>query len=44
VFTLSSFDSIRNILKADFDKDSSVEDAVNLLVPAITGMLNREDD
>ncbi|MGH1373739.1 MAG: TetR/AcrR family transcriptional regulator [Cellvibrionaceae bacterium] len=43
VFTLSSFDSISSILKADFDKDSTVTDAVNLLVPAVTGMLNSED-
>ncbi len=43
VFTLSSFDSISSILKADFDKDSTVDDAVGLLVPAITGMLNSED-
>jgi AcrR family transcriptional regulator len=43
VFTLSSFDSISSILKADFDKDSTVADAVGLLVPAITGMLNSED-
>lgn len=43
VFTLSSFDSISSILKADFDKDSTVGDAVGLLVPAITGMLNSED-
>ncbi len=43
VFTLSSFDSISSILKADFDKDSTVGDAVDLLIPAITGMLNSED-
>lgn len=43
VFTLSSFDSISSILKADFNKDSTVGDAVELLIPAITGMLNSED-
>ncbi|WP_439134170.1 TetR/AcrR family transcriptional regulator [Pseudomaricurvus sp.] len=43
VFTLSSFDSISSILKADFDKDSTVDDAVGLLIPAVTGMLNSAD-
>lgn len=40
VFTLSSFESISNILKADFDKDSSIAEVVGLLTPAVTGMLN----
>lgn len=43
VFTLSSFDSISSILKADFNKESTVEDVVELLVPALTGMLNSND-
>lgn len=43
VFTLSSFESISNILKADFDKDSTVNEVVGLLIPAVTGMLNSED-
>ncbi len=43
VFTLSSFDSISSILKADFDKESSVNDVVDLLVPALTSMLNSAD-
>lgn len=43
VFTLSSFDSISSILKADFNKDSTVNEAVGLLIPAVTGMLNSAD-
>ena len=39
VFTLSSFDSIRAILNTEFGEDSSLNDAVGLLVPAISGML-----
>ena len=38
VFTLSSFDSIAAILKADFDEDTSINAAADLLVPALTGM------
>lgn len=43
VFTLSSFDSISSILKADFNKDSSISEVVGLLTPAVTGMLNSAD-
>ncbi len=42
VFTLSSFDSIRAILNSEFERDSSLEQAVDLLVPAISGMLRVE--
>lgn len=44
VFTLSSFDSIQSILKEDFDEDTSVNDAVDLLVPALTGMFDAPQD
>ncbi|TQV81358.1 TetR/AcrR family transcriptional regulator [Exilibacterium tricleocarpae] len=40
VFTLSSFDSIRAILNSEFDRDTSLDQAVGLLVPAISGMLS----
>lgn len=43
VFTLSSFESINNILKADFNTDSSISEVVGLLTPAVTGMLNSAD-
>lgn len=43
VFTLSSFESISSILKADFDKDSTISEVVGLLTPAVTGMLNSAD-
>jgi len=38
VFTLSSFDSIAAILKEDFNEETSINTAANLLVPALTGM------
>ncbi|MEJ2442856.1 MAG: TetR/AcrR family transcriptional regulator [Exilibacterium sp.] len=39
VFTLSSFDSIRAILNTEFHEDSTLNDAMSLLVPAISGMI-----
>ena len=42
VFTLSSFDSIQSILKEEFNENTSVTDAVDLLVPALSGMLDAE--
>lgn len=39
IFTLSSFDSIRAILNTEFQQDTELKEAVNLLVPAISGMM-----
>ncbi len=39
MFTLSAFDSISGILKSDYGKETSVDDAVALLIPAVIGML-----
>ncbi len=44
VFTLSSFDSIRAILNADYNADTDLNDAVHLMVPALKGMLNTPDE
>lgn len=44
VFTLSSFDSIRAILNAEYGADTDVNDALRLMVPALTGMLQTPDD
>ena len=44
VFTLSSYDSISSILKSDFQTDSSVEQVVELLIPAAAAMLNNTDN
>lgn len=41
IFTLSSFDSITATLKADLNTESSLQDAISLLVPAVTGMLTK---
>jgi len=40
VFTLSSFESMHSILKVDFNEHTSVGDAVDLLVPALSGMFD----
>lgn len=40
VFTLSSYDSIRAILNTDFNEDSSIEDAVAMMIPSLSGLLN----
>lgn len=39
VFTLSSFDSIRAILNADYHEDTSMKGAVDMMIPPMTGML-----
>lgn len=39
VFTLSSFDSIRAILNADYHEDTSLNTAIDMMIPPITGML-----
>jgi AcrR family transcriptional regulator len=44
VFTLSSFDSIRGILNADYDADTDLNDALHLMVPALTGMLQTPNE
>jgi len=44
VFTLSSFDSIAAILKEDFDEETSINTAADLLVPALTGMFENANN
>lgn len=44
VFTLSSFDSIRAILNADYREDSTLEDAVEFMIPSLAGMLNTPNE
>lgn len=39
VFTLSSFDSIRAILNADYQEDTSLEATIDMMIPAIANML-----
>lgn len=39
VFTLSSFDSIRAILNADYHEDTPMKSAIDMMIPPITGML-----
>lgn len=39
IFTLSSYDSIRAILNADYDQDTSLETVVEYMIPSLTGML-----
>lgn len=38
IFTLSSFDSISEILKEDFGQDSTVQGTTQMMVPALAGM------
>ena len=38
MFTLSSFDTFHTILQAHFNENTSMSDAVDYLVPAMTGM------
>ncbi len=40
IFTLSSFDSISAILSADFEIDMEISEATQLMIPALSGMLN----
>ncbi len=39
IFTLSSYESIRAILNADYDQDTSLETVVEYMIPSFTGML-----
>lgn len=39
VFTLSSFDSIRSILNADYQKDSDLRTTIDMMIPSIARML-----
>ena len=43
VFNLSSYDSIRAILQLEYDEDTSLEEAINLLVPSLVGILDVPD-
>lgn len=40
VFTLSSYDSIRGILNADYHEDTALDAAIELMIPSLVGMLN----
>jgi AcrR family transcriptional regulator len=40
IFSLSSYESINGILKADFGRDSSMSEVVDLLIPSISGLLH----
>lgn len=44
VFTLSSHDSIRSILNSDYDLDSSIEETIELLIPAMANMLKSSNE
>jgi AcrR family transcriptional regulator len=40
VFNLSSYDTIRAILQLEYNEDTSLEEAVNLLIPSLVGILD----
>lgn len=40
IFTLSSFDSISDILKEDFGQDSTIVGTTQMMVPALAGMFS----
>jgi AcrR family transcriptional regulator len=40
IFTLSSFDSIQAILKDEHSVDMTMDDAIQMLIPALSGMLH----
>ena len=44
VFTLSSYDSIRAILNADYSEDTSIEDVVEMMVPSVSALLKMTKD
>ncbi len=39
VFTLAGFDSIRSILNAEYDEDTEVQSAIDMMIPPIAKML-----
>lgn len=43
VFNLSSYDSIRAILQLEYQEDTSLEEAINLLIPSLVGILDAPD-
>ncbi len=43
VFSLSSYDPIRAILQLEYNEDTSLEEAVNLLIPSLVGVLDAPD-
>lgn len=43
VFNLSSYDSIRAILQLEYNEDTSLEEAINLLIPSLVGILDAPD-
>lgn len=43
VFTLSSFDAIRSILNSDYQRDTSMDQVINMMVPSMVGLLSSKD-
>lgn len=43
VFSLSSYDPIRAILQLEYNEDTSLEEAINLLIPSLVGILDVRD-
>lgn len=43
VFNLSSYDPIRAILQLEYNEDTSLEEAINLLIPSLVGILDAPD-
>lgn len=43
IFTLSSFDSIRSILNAEYKDDTELAEAIELLIPSLVAMLQSDD-
>ncbi|TVZ39172.1 TetR family transcriptional regulator [Alteromonadaceae bacterium 2753L.S.0a.02] len=44
VFTLSSYDSLRSILNSDYNTDTELEEVLQLMVPALAGILRSTHD
>ncbi len=44
VFTLSSFEAIRSILNADYEQDTTMVEAIDMMVPSMVGLLSSPDD
>jgi len=40
VFNLSSYDPIRAILQLEYNEDTSLEEAINMLIPSLVGILD----
>jgi AcrR family transcriptional regulator len=44
IFTLSSYESINDILKADFNRDSTMSEVVDLMVPSLSALMQGNKD